>query len=126
MPDQAYTSPDAPAPAASYSPAARHGNLLQVSGQVGLTAAGQIAGSDVATQTHQALRNVRALLAAAGASMRDVLMLRVHLTDPEHFAAMNAAYADHVTEPFPARTTVYTGLNPGFLVEVDALAVLAD
>jgi 2-iminobutanoate/2-iminopropanoate deaminase len=51
-------------------------------------------------------------------------MLRVYLTDQAHFAEMNAAYEKFLTDPYPARTTVYTGLAGSFLVEIDALAVL--
>jgi enamine deaminase RidA (YjgF/YER057c/UK114 family) len=67
---------------------------------------------------------VLAVLAAGGAGMDDVVMLRVYLTDPAHFAEMNAAYAEFLTEPMPARTTVYVGLPSGILVEIDAMAVL--
>jgi 2-iminobutanoate/2-iminopropanoate deaminase len=70
------------------------------------------------------LRNVNTVLAAAGASMDDVIMLRVYLTDVAHFGEMNQAYGEFVSEPFPARTTVYVGLPAGLLVEIDALAVL--
>lgn len=120
----AYSSPNAPAPAAKYSPAVRKGNMLQVSGQVGFDPSGKLVGESVDAQTRQAFANVNTLLAEAGASIDDVIMLRVYLTDPAHFAEMNAAFAEFVTEPFSARTTVFTGLAPGVLVEIDALAVL--
>ncbi|WP_031468906.1 RidA family protein [Sciscionella sediminilitoris] len=124
MAKQAFSSPNAPSPAAKYSPAVRKGNMLQISGQVGFDPSGTLVGDSVDAQTRQAFANVNTLLAEAGASIDDVIMLRVYLTDPGHFAEMNAAFAEYVTEPFPARTTVYTGLNPGILVEIDALAVL--
>lgn len=126
MTKQAYSSANAPRPAASYSPAVRKGNMLQISGQVGLDPEGNLVGETVAQQTHQALRNVHTLLAEADASMHDVIMLRVYLTEPANFAEMNEVYGQYVQEPFPGRTTVYTGLNPGILVEVDALAVVGD
>jgi enamine deaminase RidA (YjgF/YER057c/UK114 family) len=53
-------------------------------------------------------------------------MLRVYLTDAGHFAEFNAVFAEFVTEPYAARTTVYVGLAPGLLVEIDALAVVED
>jgi 2-iminobutanoate/2-iminopropanoate deaminase len=107
------------------SPGIRKGNILQVAGQVGVDpASGDLAGTTVAEQTRQVLRNVEAVLAAAGASFTDVVMLRVYLTDTAHFAELNETYAELVPRPYPARTTVYVGLPPGLFVEIDALAVL--
>ncbi|MFH9180224.1 RidA family protein [Streptomyces albogriseolus] len=121
------TTENAPALPAPLSQGIRKGPVLQVSGQLPLDpATGEVVGSTVAEQTAQTLRNVTAVLEAGGAGLEDVVMLRVHLTDPAHLAEMNEAYAAAVGEPFPARTTVYTQLPPGLLVEVDALAVLDD
>lgn len=114
----------AAAPAAPLSPGVRIGNLLQVSGQISVDSAGDPVGETVAEQTRQAMRNVLAVLAAGGASEADVLMFRVYLTDVAHFAEMNAVYAEFLSAPQPARTTVYVGLPEGKLVEIDALAVL--
>lgn len=103
----------------------RKGNILQVAGQVAMNpATGELVGTTVAEQTRQVLGNVEAVLAAAGASLEDVVMARVYLTDTDHFAEVNAVYAELMPEPYPARTTVYVGLPAGFLVEIDALAVL--
>lgn len=103
----------------------RKGNILQVAGQVSLDpATGEVVGTTVAEQTVQCLTNVQAVLEAGGAGFEDVVMLRVYLTDTAHFAELNEAYASFLAEPYPARTTVYVGLPPGFLVEIDALAVL--
>ncbi|WP_331773426.1 Rid family hydrolase (plasmid) [Embleya sp. NBC_00888] len=121
------TTANAPALSAPLSQGVRKGPVLQVSGQLPLASeTGAVVGTTVAEQTAQAFRNVTVVLEAAGASMEDVVMLRVYLTDPADLAAMNAAYAEAVGEPFPARTTVYMQLPPGMLVEVDALAVPAD
>ncbi|MCP2258469.1 reactive intermediate/imine deaminase [Streptoalloteichus tenebrarius] len=118
---------DAPTPVARFTQGVRKGNILQVAGQVAFDpATGAIVGDTVAEQTRQALRNVNAVLAAADASMDDVVMLRVYLTDTAHFAEMNEAYGEFVAEPYPARTTVYVGLPEGLLVEIDALAVVGD
>jgi reactive intermediate/imine deaminase len=115
----------APRPVASFSQGVRKGNILQVAGQVGVDPeTGGVVGSTVAEQTRQAMRNVAAVLSAGGATMDDVVMLRVYLTDTAHFAEMNQVYAEFVDEPFAARTTVYVGLPKGLLVEIDALAVL--
>ena len=127
MPKIAITTMDAPAPVASYSQAVRKGDILQVAGQGGTDpATGDYAGATVAEQTAQTLRNIQAILRAAGGDFDDVMMMRVYLTDVEHFAEMNSVYTTFVGEPFPARTTVYVGLPEGMLVEIDALAVLGD
>ena len=102
----------------------RKGGLLQVSGQTAVNPeTGKLVEGGVAEQTEQALRNVIAILEADGASLDDVVMLRVYLTDTAHFQEMNDMTARVVGEPFPARTTVYVGLPEGLLVEIDALAV---
>jgi 2-iminobutanoate/2-iminopropanoate deaminase len=112
-------------PPVPLSPGIRKGNIVQVAGTVGLDpATGELAGTTVAEQTRQVLRNIVAVLTAAGASLDDVVMFRVYLTDTAHFAELNETYAELVPEPFPARTTVYVGLPPGMLVEIDALAVI--
>ena len=115
---------EAPTPVAKFSQGVRKGNVLQVAGQVAFDADSNIVGTTVAEQTRQALTNVNAVLAAAGASLDDVIMLRVYLTDTAHFGEMNEAYGEFMTEPYPARTTVYVGLPAGLLVEIDALAVV--
>lgn len=103
----------------------RKGNILQVAGQVAFDpATNEIVGDDVTTQTRQVMANVRAVLEAGGATWEDVVMCRVYLTDTAHFGEMNDAYREFFDESFPARTTVYVGLPPGLLVEIDALAVL--
>ena len=126
MSTRAIQTDRAPQPVASYSQAVQAGNLLQVAGQVGIDpATGELVGDEVGEQTRQTLDNLVAVLEAAGATLRDVIMVRVYLTDRAHFAAMNEIYAGYVGEPFPARTTVFVGLAEGMLVEIDALAVLS-
>jgi reactive intermediate/imine deaminase len=115
----------APSPAGPYSQSVRIGAVVAASGQGGAMATGGLS-DGVADQTRQALANVSAALTASGATLGDVVHVRVYLTDPEDFAAMNAAYESCFTAPFPARTTVYVGLPPGLLVEIDALAVLEE
>ncbi|MGW5054137.1 RidA family protein [Actinokineospora sp. NPDC004072] len=125
MPRTAITPPGAQPPAVPLSPGIRKGNIVQVAGQVAVDpVTGELAGDTVAEQTRACLRNVFAVLDAAGATEQDIVMLRVYLTDVAHFAEMNAAYAELLGQPFPARTTVYVGLPPGLLVEIDALAVV--
>jgi reactive intermediate/imine deaminase len=123
--DGAISTDAAPQPVAAYSQAKRKGNLLQVAGQVGIDpGTGAVVAGGVAEQTRQVFANIEAILHAAGADLGDVIMMRVYLTDPAHFAELNTAYGELVREPCPARTTVYVGLPRGLLVEIDALAVL--
>ena len=111
-----------PAPAGPFSHSVRIGSLVAAAGQVGVTLDDRVL-DGVGPQTRQALANVAAALAASGAGMDDVISVRVFLTDQGHFDEMNEAYREAFREPYPARTTVYVGLPPGFLVEIDALAV---
>ncbi|MFJ2175486.1 MULTISPECIES: RidA family protein [unclassified Streptomyces] len=121
-------------PPARFSHGVRKGNILQVAGQVGFLPAveGQPptpAGPTLREQTLQTLDNVKSILEEGGASWDDAMMVRVYLTDVDHFAEMNEIYntyfeAQGLTQPPAARTTVYVGLPAGLLVEIDALAVL--
>jgi reactive intermediate/imine deaminase len=125
MPKTAIRTDQAPLPVASYSQAVLSGNILQVAGQgPGDPATGQLVRGGITEQTRQTLDNLAVILAAAGASFDDVVMMRVYLADLADFAAMNEVYATYVRAPFPARTTVGVTLLGGMLVEIDALAVL--
>ncbi|MEU6574470.1 RidA family protein [Streptomyces sp. NPDC046805] len=122
------------APPARFSHGVRKGNILQVAGQVAFLPAEEgkprrIAGPALREQTLQTLANVKAVLDEGGASWDDVMMIRVYLTDVDHFAEMNEIYdtyfaEQNLTQPPSARTTVYVGLPAGHLIEIDALAVL--
>ncbi|MBB5938224.1 RidA family protein [Streptomyces zagrosensis] len=120
------------APPAKFSHGVRKGNILQVAGQVGFLPATPghsptPAGPTLREQTVQTLANVKAILEEGGASWEDVVMLRVYLTDVEHFAELNEIYNEYfadLKEAPSARTTVYVGLPAGLLIEIDALAVL--
>ncbi|MGW6281158.1 RidA family protein [Kribbella sp. NPDC055071] len=124
---------DAPTPMPVFSQGVRKGNILQVSGQGSVDpASGQfVFTGDVKAQTTRVLQNIEAILKAGGASIDDVLMLRVYLTTRDDFTAMNDAYAEFMSSRtpsgvLPSRTTVFTGLPlPDMLVEIDALAVLS-
>lgn len=118
----------APAAIGPYSQAIRVGELVFAAGQVGLDpASGELVQGGVAEQTERALRNVTAVLDAAGASLERVVKTTVFLADMDDFAAMNEVYARHFSAPFPARSTVAVKTLPkGALVEVEAIAVAAD
>jgi reactive intermediate/imine deaminase len=114
-----------PAPVGPYSPGMRLDRLVFVSGQ-GATDpnTGRLAGNDVETQTAQCLKNVEAILAAAGSSLRHVLRCGVFLVDMGEFEKMNAVYARVFGDHRPARTTVEVSRLPseGLRVEIDAIA----
>jgi 2-iminobutanoate/2-iminopropanoate deaminase len=113
----------APAPAGPYSQSVRIGAVVAAAGQVGIRPDGTVV-DGVGPQTRQALANIAAVLEASGATLDDVVSMRVFLTDTSQFEAMNQVYADAFRAPYPARTTVYVGLPDGLLVEIDALAVV--
>jgi reactive intermediate/imine deaminase len=111
-------------PVGPHSQAVQRGNILAIGGQVGTDPYSGILCDGIHEQLRQAMTNVQALLKEAGASFADVVMLHVYLTEEGHFREMNTVFNEFLTEPFPARTTVYSLLPPGMLVEVDALAVI--
>lgn len=117
---------DAPAAVGPYSQAIRIGDFVFTAGQVALDpVAGELVGSDVAAQTEQVMRNLKAVLAAAGTSLENVVKTTVFLQSMGDFAAMNAVYARHFPEPFPARSTVEVGALPkGGLVEIECIALI--
>ena len=122
----AVTSDDAPKAQGVYTPAIRAGQLLFISEQIPMDPrTGQIVDGDFSAQADQAMRNVSALLKAAGAGFEHVVRTTVFLTDMDDFAAMNAVYARYVVDPAPARATVQVARLPRDVrIEVDAIAVI--
>jgi 2-iminobutanoate/2-iminopropanoate deaminase len=118
-------APGLPAPVGPYSPGVTFERLVFVSGQ-GATdpATGQLAGTDVETQTAQCLENIRAILRAAGSDLQFVLRCGVFLLDIREFQTMNAVYARKFGDHRPARTTIQAGALPGLglRVEIDCIA----
>lgn len=114
----------APQPVANYSQATRAGDLVFLAGQGGFDpATGQLAGLDMASQTRQALNNLKEVLAAAGLDFSHIVSIRYFITEHSLFPEMNGVHATFFPEPpFPARTTVTTGLGPDMVVEIDAIA----
>jgi len=116
-----------PAPAGPYSPGMGFERLVFVSGQ-GATnpATGQLAGADIEAQTEQCLKNVQAILEAAGSGLAHVLRCGVFLTDMGEFSKMNAVYGRLFGSHRPARTTVQVSRLPhdGLRVEIDAIAYI--
>src|SRR5688572_19652280 len=110
---EAIAVPGAPRAIGPYSPVLRAGNLLFISGQIPFNAAtGQIVTGDITAQTDQVMRNLSALLQAAGAGFQHVVRTTVFLLDMNDFAAMNESYAKFLTDPPPARSTVQVARLP--------------
>lgn len=123
---QAVAAPGAPQAIGPYSPAIRAGNLLFISGQIPLDpASGSLVQGDITAQTEQVMRNIAALLAAAGAGFEHVVRTTVFLLDMDDFAAMNEIYGRFVVSPPPARATVQVARLPRDVrVEIDVIAVI--
>jgi 2-iminobutanoate/2-iminopropanoate deaminase len=117
---------DAPGAIGPYSQAVRVGNMVFVSGQIPIDpATGNFVSEDVTEQTHQVLKNLSAVLQAAGSSLKAVVKTTVFVADMNDFAAMNAVYAEYFTENFPARATVEAARLPkDARVEIECIALV--
>ena len=113
-----------PVQGAPYSQAIRFGDFVFVSGQLPVAAAtGQLVGTTIQEQTEQVLRNVGAILEAAGSGLDRLVKTTVFLARLDDFPAMNEVYRRHVGDRPPARSTVEVSKLPfGALLEVDAIA----
>lgn len=123
---RAVRTESAPAPfeGAPYSQGIVAGELVFVSGQLGIDPAqGQVVEGGIVPQTEQVMQNLGAILAAAGSSLDDVVMTSIFLIDLQDFQAMNGVYARHLTEPYPARATVQIASLPsGARIEIAVVA----
>lgn len=121
----AVQTDEAPTPTGPFSQAIRVGNMVFTAGQAGRNRdTGQM--GDVREQTGWALRNISAILKAAGASLDDVVKTTVYLKEGADSAAMSEEYATHFHAPLPARSSVVvTRLkNPEMLLEIEAVAIV--
>ncbi len=125
MDKHVIASEQAPAALGPYSAGIATGNLAFLSGQLGLDpVTGELADGVVA-QAEQALKNVEALLTAAGATFDNVIKTTVFLADIADFNAVNEVYGSRFTEPYPARSAVQVGALPkGALVEIECIVAL--
>ncbi len=113
-------------PLGPFSQAVRHGGTVYVAGQVSYDGnAGQPVLGDIRVQTRQALANLDAVVRAAGSSLDRVVKLTCILANlPEDYAGFNEVFKEIFHAPYPARTTIQAGLLGGFLVEVEAIALI--
>jgi len=125
MPDiKCIHSGAAPKAVGPYSQAVVHGGLMFASGQIGLDpASGQLVADDVITQAGQVMKNLEAVLAAAGSGLNDILKVSIYLTDMGDFAAVNKGYAEWLGDHRPARATVAVAALPlAARIEMDVVA----
>jgi 2-iminobutanoate/2-iminopropanoate deaminase len=125
MSRQSVSTDRAPAALGPYSQAIVAGGLVFCSGMPGIDpVTGEIA-EGIQSQTEQALVNLAAVLAAAGASMDDVVKTTIFYSDVEDFGRLNEVYARHMPDPPPARSApAHVRLPHGLLVSIEAIAVL--
>ena len=124
MTKQAIQTSDAPQAIGAYSQAIRSGSAIYLSGQIGLDPRTMQVVDGFEAQAHQVFRNMKAVAAAAGASVDDAVKLTVFLTDLANFARLNEIMAQYFSQPFPARSAVGVSQLPrGAQLEIEAVLV---
>jgi 2-iminobutanoate/2-iminopropanoate deaminase len=117
----------APTPGGSYSQGIRNGQLVYTAGQLGIDpATHKLVEGGIEAQAEQTIRNVSAILAAEGATLADVVKVTTFLADMSLFPGYDAVYRTHFPEPRPARSTVGVNLMPGYLIEIEVVAIVPD
>lgn len=126
MSDRTIATSNAPKAVGPYSQAVAAGHLLFCSGQIGLDpATGQMVEGGVVEQAHRVMKNVEAVLSAAGLGMRDIIKSTIFLKRISDFAQVNEVYASYLDTPYPARSTVEVAALPKeALVEIECIALL--
>lgn len=125
MSKQVINTPNAPAPIGPYNQSVRAGGFLFISGQIAMDPeTGNILSENIATETHQVMKNLKAILEAATLDFSAVVKTTIFLTDMSLFAAVNEVYAAYFSGDHPARETVAVkGLPRGVNVEISMIAV---
>ncbi len=125
MPRQIISTPNAPAAIGAYSQAVRVGSVVYLSGQIGLDPVSMQLVEGIDAQIVRVFENLKAVAAAAGATLDAVVKLNIYLTDLADFAKVNEAMARYFEQPYPARATVGVKELPrGALIEADAVLVI--
>jgi reactive intermediate/imine deaminase len=125
MSRQIISTDQAPQAIGTYSQAVRAGATVYLSGQIGLDPASMQLVDGIEAQVHRVFANLRAVAAASGGSLADVVKLNIFLTDLVNFALVNTVMAEYFSQPYPARAAVGVASLPrGALVEADAVMVL--
>ena len=126
MKNETISTEKAPGAIGPYSQAIKAGNMIFCSGQIPIDiATGEFVSQDVAEQTEQVLKNLTAVLEAAGTDLNSVVKTTVFLADMNDFAAMNEVYGRYFSENKPARATVQAARLPrDARVEIDCIAAV--
>lgn len=123
---EVISTDEAPAAIGPYAQAIKTGGYLYTSGAIPLDASGQFVEGGIEAQTRQVLANLKAILAAEGLTLANVVKTTVFVKDLSDFATINGIYADAFGDHTPARSTVQVaGLPLGALVEIELVAELA-
>ena len=118
----AISTLEAPAAIGTYSQAVRLGEVVYLSGQIGLDPATMALADGFEAQAHQVFRNLDAVCRAAGGGLNDVVKLNLYLVDLANFAQVNGIMAGYFSQPYPARAAVGVAQLPkGALIEADAV-----
>ena len=122
---QIVNTTDAPRAIGPYSQAVTSGNFVFTAGQLGLDpVAGKIVSNDFEQQVRQIMRNLKAILQAAGSDLKNVVKFTVFVTDLDNFGLLNQVFGEYFPESAPARSAVQVSSLPlDGLVEIEAIAV---
>ncbi|MCK9285500.1 MAG: Rid family detoxifying hydrolase [Rhodocyclaceae bacterium] len=119
------STPSAPAAIGTYSQAVQAGSTVYLSGQIGLDPVSMQLVEGIDAQIIRVFENLKAVAAAAGASLNDAVKFNIYLTDLSHFTKVNEIMARYLAQPYPARAAVGVKELPrGALVEADAVLVV--
>ena len=114
----------APAAIGPYSQAVKVGDMIYTSGQIPMTADGELITGDIKAQTRQILENIQSVLESAGSSLSQIVKTTIYLTDMDDFIAVNTVYGEYFSGAYPARSTVAVKTLPkNVAIEIDAIAV---
>ena len=127
MSKKIISTKNAPGAVGAYNQAVEHNGTLYVSGQIAINpTTGELVMDDIETETHQVMKNMGAILAAAGCTFDDVLKCEVFVSDMNNYARINAVYAEYFNETnAPARALVEVANLPKFVnVEISCIAAV--
>ena len=127
MSKQPINTAAAPQAIGTYSQAVRCGDMVYLSGQIGLDPSSMQMVEGIEAQIHRVFENLKAVATAAGGNLDQAVKVTVYLTDLSHFARVNEIMATYFKQPYPARAAIGVASLPrAALVEIDAIMVLQD